>query len=101
MAEDVSFFGFSNYNGARLNPSHHITDPAASMYADNFDLYSYPSPSHRLATPASGETSSRSETANNIQRQSGAWSDEYEEWQDAVEWQKTVPKLKLLVPGPN
>lgn len=82
-------------------PYHHIILPAVSSTNEKSDLYIDPSPIQRVTSPTLVETGFQSRTTSTSQRQSGAWSDECEERQDAVEWQKTKPKLKLLVPDLN
>jgi hypothetical protein len=89
-AVDASFFEFDNDNEVATRPQH-MKESATTLSDDDFDLYSDPSPIHRVTVPTVVETWSRSGTAGTMQRQSGAWSDEYDEWQDAEEWQDTVP----------
>jgi hypothetical protein len=65
----------------------HPPDPENIFLTENYDLYSSPSPIHGVNFPTTEPPGFTSRDSCCIKRQSGAWSEGYDEWQDAQEWQ--------------
>jgi hypothetical protein len=89
--ESKSTFTYEDWSLPEFPGKGCVVEPMRGSLFENLDLYRPPSPPHHSKAPLSIDTGFASKTIHCVQPESGAWSEEYEEWQDAEEWHDAEP----------